>query len=54
MLQKEEKPIMVYQKNIEKTRNKLSIPKAFVETNGNKCYLEVYNGYLKIVPIKGE
>ncbi len=52
MIQKQEKPIMVYQKNIETTRNKIIIPQAYINANGRKCYMEVYEDYLKIVPIK--
>lgn len=51
MKKNEEKPIMVFQKNIDKTRNKIIIPQAYINANGRNCLMEVYDGYLKIKPI---
>ena len=47
-----EKPILVYQKRTEKNTNKIIIPKAFVKQWGNEFSMEVYYGYIKLVPIK--
>ena len=47
-----EKPILVYQKNTDKTTNKMIIPKAIIEQWGNQFYMEIYKDYIKLIPIK--
>ena len=47
-----EKPILVYQKNADKTTNKMIIPKAIIEQWGNQFYMEIYENYIKLIPIK--
>lgn len=47
-----EKPIIVYQKNVDSTSNKMIIPKKIVEQWGKSFYMEIYQGYIKLVPIK--
>ena len=47
-----EKPILVYKKRTEKNTNKIIIPKAFVQQWGDRLSMEIYNGYIKLVPIK--
>lgn len=47
-----DKPILVYQKNADKTTNKMIIPKAIVEQWGNEFYMEIYNDYIKLIPVK--
>lgn len=42
----------LYQKNTEKTTNKMRIPKKFVENHGRNYYMEVYEDYIKIIPIR--
>lgn len=49
-----DKPIMVFQKNADKTTNKMIIPKAIIEQWGNQFYLEIYADHMKLVPIKKE
>lgn len=49
-----EKPMIKLQKNTEKTTNKMRIPKFVVEKWGNKYYMEVYEDYIKLIPIKKE
>lgn len=50
-----EKPILIYQKNADKTTNKMIIPKAIIESWGNRFYMEVYTDKLVLKPIrKGE
>lgn len=47
-----EKPTMILQKNAEKSMNKIVIPKACVLKWGNQFYMEIYNDYIKLIPIK--
>lgn len=47
-----EKPILVYQKNTDKTTNKMIIPKAIVEQWGNRFYMEVYQDRIVLKPVK--
>jgi hypothetical protein len=53
---KMEKPILVYQKNADKTTNKMIIPKAIIEQWGNEFYMEIYQNKIILKPInkKGE
>lgn len=45
---------IVLQKNTEKTTNKMRIPKFFVDKFGRKFYMEIYDDYIKLIPIKKE
>lgn len=47
-----DKPIMVFQKNADKTTNKMIIPKAIIEQWGNQFYMEVYADQIVLIPIK--
>ena len=47
-----EKPILVYQKNVERNTNKIMIPKAIVEKLGRHYYMEIYNNKIVLTPIK--
>jgi hypothetical protein len=47
-----EKPILVYQKNTDKTTNKMIIPKVIVEQWGNQFYMEVYQDRIVLKPVK--
>jgi hypothetical protein len=52
---KMEKPILIYQKNAERTMNKVILPKAFITKWGNQFYMEVYTDKIILKPIrKGE
>lgn len=46
------KPIMVLQKNAEKTTNKIRLPKAITEHWGSEFYMEVYEDKIILKPIK--
>lgn len=46
------KPIMVMQKNAEKTTHKIRIPKAIICEWGSKFYMEVYEDKIILKPIK--
>ena len=46
------KPILVYEKNADKTTNKMIIPKAIIEQWGNKFYMEIYTDKIILRPIK--
>lgn len=48
----EERPKLIYQKNAEKTKNQMIIPKAFIDKYGRQFYMEVYEDYLKIIPVR--
>ena len=47
-----EKPILVYEKNADKTTNKIIIPKAIIQQWGNKFYMEIYADKIILRPIK--
>ena len=47
-----ERPVMVLQKNAEKTTNKIRLPKVIVEQWGSEFYMEVYEDKIIIKPIK--
>lgn len=47
-----EKPMFIYQKNADKTTNKMIIPKAIVEQWGNQFYMEIYKDKIVLIPIK--
>ena len=49
---KEEKPILIYQKNADKVLNRILIPKKFIEKWGSKFSMEVYEDKLIIKPIQ--
>ena len=46
-----EKPIMIFQKNSEKTTNKIRMPKAIIEQWGNKFYMEIFNDKIILRPV---
>lgn len=46
-----EKPILVYQKNAERTTNKMIIPKAIINKWGNHFYMEIYEDKIILKPI---
>ena len=47
-----EKPIMVFQKNADKTTNKMIIPKAIIQQWGNHFEMKVYSDKIVLEPIK--
>ena len=47
-----EKPILILQKNAERSMNKIVIPKAFITKWGNQFYMEVYSNKIILKPIK--
>ena len=47
-----EQPKLIYQKNADKALNRIVLPKQFVDENGREFYMEVYENYIKLVPIK--
>ena len=47
-----EKPILIYQKNAEKSMNKVIIPKAFINKWGNQFYMEIYEDKIVLRPVK--
>lgn len=47
-----EKPQLIYQKNADKTNNRIVLPKNFVDKWGNAYFMEVYEDKIILVPIK--
>lgn len=47
-----EQPKLIYQKNVDKTLNKMVIPKFFVEKHGRSFYMEIYEDKIVLKPIK--
>ena len=47
-----EKPILVYQKNAEKDKNRIIIPKFLINQWGNQFYMEIYADKIVLKPIK--
>lgn len=39
-------------KKSEKTTNKIRLPKEVVDKFGNEFYMEVYENYIKLIPVK--
>ena len=48
----EEKPKLIFQKNVDKTVNKMIIPRFFVKKYGTRFYMDVYEDKLVIRPMK--
>ena len=48
----EKQPILIYQKNVDKTLNRILIPKKVVEMFGRKFYMKVYQDKIVLEPIK--
>ena len=46
------KPIITYQKNADKTTNKMIIPKAIIQQWGNQFEMEIYADKIVLKPIK--
>ena len=49
---KTERPILIYQKNVEKTTHKIKLPKQLVENWGYEYYMEIYSNRIVLIPIK--
>ncbi|MBQ1496000.1 MAG: hypothetical protein IIZ40_01430 [Bacilli bacterium] len=48
----ENQPILIFQKNVDKTLNRIIIPKKVVEYFGRKFYMKVYKDKIVLEPIK--
>lgn len=51
MEERNETPL-VFQKNADRSRNRVIIPQFFIDKHGLRYYMEVYNDYIKLIPIK--
>lgn len=49
-----ENPILIYQKNAEKTTNKILIPHFIIDKWGNQFYMEIYEDKIILKPILKE
>ena len=47
-----EQPILIYQKNADKTTNKMIIPKAVIDKWGNQFYMYIYEYKIVLKPVK--
>ena len=54
MENREEKPILIFQRNADKTLNKIVVPKTFVEKHGYEFSMEVYKDKIIILPLNKE
>lgn len=50
----EERPLVTYQKNAEIGKNRVIIPKFFIDNNGREFYMEVYKDKIVLKPIRKE
>ena len=51
MMKTKENNHITLMKNTEKSRNRIIIPKFFVDKHGSNFYMEVYDDYIKLIPI---
>ena len=47
-----EKPIITYQKNADKEKNRIIIPKVFIDNWGREFYMEIYQDKIVLRPIR--
>lgn len=47
-----EKPILIYQKNAESSKNKIVIPKKCIDKWGREFYMEIYSDKIVLRPVK--
>lgn len=47
-----DQPKLIFQKNVDKTLNKMVIPKFFVEKHGRQYYMEIYEDKIVLKPMK--
>lgn len=43
---------LIFQKNADKSKNKVVIPQSFINKHGNQFYMEVYEDKIVLKPIK--
>ena len=48
----EKKPMLIFQKNADKTMNKIVIPKFIIDNWGREFYMEIYEDKIILKPIK--
>lgn len=48
----EKQPILIYQKNVDKTLNRILMPKKVIEKFGRKFYMKVYQDKIVLEPIE--
>lgn len=48
------KQVLIFQKTADKEKNRIIIPKFFVDKHGRQFYMKVYENYIKLIPIKEE
>ena len=45
-------PILIYQRNVDKTLHRILMPKKVIEMFGTKFYMKVYKDKIVLEPIK--
>lgn len=43
---------LIYQKNAEKTTNKIRLPKQFCENKGYNFMMKIYNDKIELIPLE--
>ena len=49
---KDDHKALVYQKNADSLKNRVMLPKAFIDRWGRRFYMEVYTDKIILIPIK--
>lgn len=47
-----ERPKLIYQKNADKSLNRIVLPKKFIEKFGYEYYMEVYEDKIILLPVR--
>jgi len=49
-----EKPKLIFQKTADKEKNRIIIPKFFIDKHGRQLYMEIYEDKIILKPIREE
>lgn len=47
-----EQPKLIYQKTADKEKNRVIIPKKFIDKHGREMYMEIYEDKIILLPVK--
>jgi hypothetical protein len=53
-MERENKPLYIFQKNAEKIHNRIIIPKFIIKKFGYSYYMEIYKDRIVLIPIEKE
>ena len=51
-MDKEKNVVITYQKNADKIRNRIIIPKFFIDKHGREFYMQIFDNYIKLIHVK--